>query len=365
MKLPIPKMFTGPKNRSGLLWAALAMGAAVVSIALMVLFGGNGANSDSPEHVSFQISAGSTSGTYFPLGEFIAALLSHPPGVGRCEAAGMCGPAGLIVNARTTQGSIENLRDVDAGTSNSGFAQADVVADAMAGRGPFAKTGRTRQIRLIAELYPEAVHVVAAHGAGLLSIGDLRGKRVSLSTEGSGTIVAARAVLAAYGLSERRIVPVYQSPDRAAELLQAGKLDAFFFVGGAPVRLVQDLLEHGDAVLLPIDGAGRDRLLAAEPTFSPYLIPQSIYSGSPSVETVSIGALWFTNAKEPEDLIYAMTKALYNPANRQQIDDAFPGNHWIMLNSATKDLVAPFHPGAARYFREAGIMAPKDSDEKR
>jgi hypothetical protein len=357
--------FPIPKNRTGLLWGALALGAAAVTIGLMVLFGGGNPSPESPEHVSFQISAGSSSGTYFPLGEFMAAMLSHPPGVGRCEAANVCGPPGVIVNARTTEGSIENLRDVDNGTSQSGFAQADVVADAMAGRGPFAKTGRTRQIRLIAELYPEAVHVVAAHAAGLLSVSDLKGKRVSLSTEGSGTIVAARAVLAAYGLSERRIVPVYQTPDRAAEMLQEGKLDAFFFVGGTPVRIVQELLQHGDAALLPIDGVHRDKLLAAEPTYSPYVIAQGTYSGSPPVETVSVGALWFTNAKEPEDLIYAMTKALYNPANRAQIDAAFPGNRWMMLNSATKDPVAPFHPGAARYFREAGILAPKDSDEKR
>src|SRR5262249_9420241 len=160
---------------------------------------------------------------------------------------------------------------------------------------------RTRQIRLIAELYPEAIHVIAAHAAGVLSISDLRGKRVSLSTEGSGTIVAARAVLAAYGLSERRVRPSYETPDRSAQLLQEGKLDAFFFVGGTPVRIVQELLERGDAELLPIDGEKREKLLAAVPTYSTYVIPQGTYSGSPPVETVAVGALWFTNAKEPDD----------------------------------------------------------------
>lgn len=357
MRLPSPTV------QPGLFWGACAGIAALCVLVLVMLFGGGSTDDSSgSQRISFQIATGSTSGTYFPVGEAVAGLLSHPPGIGRCEAANVCGPPGLIVNARATAGSIANLRDVDSGRAQSGLAQADVVAEAVTGKGAFAKTGRMRQIRLIAELYPEAVHIIASRKAGILTLSDLRGKRVSLSTEGSGTVVTARAVLAAYGLSERRIVPSYESTDRAAELMQEGKLDAFFFVGGTPARLVQDLLEQNVAAIVPIDGKGRDRLLTSQPTLSPYVMPLGTYSGSPAVETVSVGALWVTNAQEPDDLIYAMVKALYNPANRDAIDATHPTGRWMTLNIATKDPVAPFHPGAARYFREAGILAPKDSE---
>jgi TRAP transporter TAXI family solute receptor len=313
---------------------------------------------DNPQRISFQISTGSTTGTYFPVGAMLAQLLSHPPGVGRCEAANVCGPSGLIVSTRASQGSVANVLAVNSGMVTSGLAQTDVVALAVAGQGPFRKSGPIKELRVIANLYGEDLHLVAAKSAKINSVADLRGKRVSLSSESSGTIVTARAVLAAYRLTERSIVPNYDSAEKAVDLLQTGKLDAMFFVGGTPVNLLQQLLDEDVAVLVPITGDGLKRLLAREPYLSAHTIAKGTYANSPDIETVSVDALWITDASEPDNLIYGMLKALYNPANRAVLQGGRLGSHFLDPATGAKDGMAPLHPGAVRYFTEAGVLKP-------
>ena len=128
----------------------------------------------------------------FPVGEAIAGLISHPPGVNRCDAAGVCGPAGLIVSARTTDGAVDNLLAVNEGSAESGLAQSDVVAAAVKGDGPFKSKGKQSHVRVIASLFSEDVHLVAADKANIKSVSDLRGKRVSLGLAGSGVSFTAR-----------------------------------------------------------------------------------------------------------------------------------------------------------------------------
>lgn len=314
------------------------------------------AQTAAPQRVGFQILTGSTSGTYFRVGELLAGLLSHPPGISRCEAPYLCGPAGLIVSTRATQGSVANLVSVNAGTANSGLAQADVLAMAVAGEGPFALQGPARQLRTITGLYGEDLHIAAARKANILRVADLRGKRVSLSTEGSGTIVTARAVLAAYRLPEWRLVANYENADRAAALMREGRLDAFFFVGGAPVNLIAQLLDDQVAVLVPVDGEGRRRLLAQQRHLAAHTMLQGTYRSSPSVETVGIVAHWVINASQPEDLVYGMVRALYNPRNRAMIEARRVGYEFFSSTIAARNPVAPLHPGAARYFREVQLL---------
>ncbi len=305
-----------------------------------------------PQRISFQVLTGSTSGTYFRVGELLAGLLSHPPGISRCETVNLCGPAGLIVSTRATQGSIANLLSVNSGAANSGLAQADVLAMAVAGQGPFARQGPAQQLRTIANLYGEDLHLIASRKSNIVRVADLRGKRVSLSTEGSGTIITARATLAAYRLPEWRLVPNYEGADRAAALLRQGQLDAFFFVGGAPVTLVTQLLNDGVAVLVPIDGEGRRRLLAQQKYLTEQTIAQGTYPGAVAVETVGIAAHWVTNASQPNDLIYGMVRALYNGRNRPMIEARRAGHNFLDINFAARNPIAPLHPGAERFFRE-------------
>src|ERR1051326_8865483 len=311
---------------------------------------------DNPR-ISFQISTGSTTGTYFPVGNLLAQVLSHPPGVGRCEAANACGPSGLIVSTRASQGSVANVLSVNGGMVSSGLAQTDVVALAVAGQGPFKKIGPAKQLRVIANLYGEDLHLIASKSAKIKSVADLKGKRVSLSTDGSGTNVTARAVLTAYRL-DKAISPNYDTAEKAVDLLQAGKLDALFFVGGTPVNLLQQLLDEDVAILVPIDGDGVMRLVARESYLTPHTIPKGTYPNTPDTPTVSVDALWVTDASQPDALVYGMLKALYNPANRAAIQAERMGSHFIDLASGAKDGNAPLHPGATRFFMEAGVLKP-------
>lgn len=334
--------------------ATLILGAAAGFLALAVFAVATlGSAQSAAERISFVLATGSTGGTYFPIGQAIAGIISHPPGVARCDTPDVCGPAGLVASARTSPGAVANVRDVNAGRVDGGLAQSDVVAQAVAGKGDFRKDGPQRHVRMIADLFPEEVHLVAATGAHIGRIADLRGKRVALGADESGTATTARAILAAYRLPEWHLKAIHDPPEIAAQRLERGEIDAFFFVGGAPVELVDSLVRTGKAVLVPIDGAGRKRLIGEESGLTAATIPASAYpTQSRATETVSVHAVWIVGDAEPAGLVYAITKALFNPANRALLDSAHPIARLIRLDTATQSLPAPLHPGALRYYRE-------------
>jgi TRAP transporter TAXI family solute receptor len=308
-----------------------------------------------PARIAFQISTGSTGGTYFPVGELIAGLLSHPPGAQRCEKSRLCGPPGLIVTARTSEGAVANVRAVDNGAFTSGLAQSDVVADAVAGKGAFKKEGPARHIRVIAALFPEDVHLVVAGSSKIASVSDLNHKRVALGAEGSGSLVTARAVLAAWRLRERHLKTSFDPPEIAAQKLARDEIDAFFFVGGPPVPLMQSLIARKQARLVPIDGDGRARLLKTNASLSADAIAAGIYPGMGKVETVKVRALWIVNDKQPAALVYDMTRALFEPGNASSLQTNASARR-IALDTAARDLPAPLHPGAEKFYRERGKL---------
>jgi len=306
--------------------------------------------------LSFVIDTGPTGGTYFPIGQAIAGIVSHPPGVFRCDAPDICGPSGLIASARSSAGTIANVLDVNSRRADAALAQSDVVADAVAGKGAF----KTRQshIRVIANLFPEDVHLVAARGAHIASVADLKGKRVSIGDTSSGTIVTARAVLAAWRIPETRLRVSHDPADIAADRLAKGEIDAFFFTGGAPVLLVRDLIASHKAVLVPIDGAGRKRLIATNPSLSPATLAADAYPATAAVQTVSVRAVWIVNDQVPDDVVHGVVKALFSPANRDALNASHVSARQIRSETAIENLPAPLHPGAARYYRETGKLPP-------
>ena len=324
--------------------------AAVAGLALL-------APSQAQPRLSFEVATGSTAGTYFPMGELIAGIVSHPPGLARCEARGVCGPPGLIVSARTSEGAVANVLSVNAGGVDSGLAQANVVADALAGRGAFRKAGRQSHLRVIANLFPETVQLVVAASSHIAKVADLGGKRVSLGTEGSGAGVVARAILAAYRVPEGRLKIRNESFDAAAGLLQRGKLDAFFFQGGTPSPLVGDLLERGTARLIAIDGKARRRLLLGVPSLFAAVIPAGAYPSTGTIQTVASRTLWVVKDTASPDIVYGIARALFHPANRALLDAGEPSARYIRLDQAISGVTAPLHPGAARFYRDMGMRA--------
>ena len=326
------------------------LGAAIASAIALAGLIGFGTVNGYAQRIAFSIATGPSSGTYFPVGEIIAGLISHPPGMDRCLRSVSCGPEGLIASAQTSAGAYANVLAVESGRVDSALTQSDVVAQAIAGKGAFKKP--QSHIRVIAALFPEEIHLVVSAGAHIASLSKLRGKRISLGAINSGTAVTARAVLAAYRL---RAKTSHESPDLAVRKLQAGTIDAFFFVGGAPVPLVDGLIESGQAKLLPIDGAGRDRLLAHSHGLYKDAIPSGTYGHLPEVATVAVQALWIVSDREPKDTVFAITRALFSSSNRNLLVRGPSATHMISLSRATQNLPAPLHAGAEKFYREAKV----------
>jgi uncharacterized protein len=299
---------------------------------------------------SFDIVTGSPAGSLFPAGEAIARVVSHPPGLPRCEKKDICGPPGVIVSVRSSDGAVANVLAVDAGSAASGLAQGPVAEAAVAGRGPFSKYGRQSHIRVIADLFPEAVQLVVATGSPIRKLGDLSGKRVSLGSAGSGGAVIAGEILSATGV--RGIKLRHDAYETSAGLLQQGRLDAFFYLGETPSPLIGDLVARGVAHLMPIQGKLRSRLLARVPGLAAATIASDTYSGSGLVETVSCRTLWLAHDGTPPDIVYGLVRALFHPANQtllaaQNIRLGRPDPFSVKL-----------HPGAERFYREAGLLSP-------
>ena len=332
----------------------LALAALIAFVVLVIgalLTGGNlGMDNSAPMRVSFQIATGSTEGVYFPVGQAMAGLISHPLGVGRCDTATVCGPAGVILSARTSEGTTDNLRSVDQGLVESGFADGDVIAAAVAGQGAFRRPAR--HLRVIAGLFAEETHLVALVQSNIQSVSDLRGKRVLMGPPNSGALMRARAILSAYRVHAREVI----SDETAAQMMKDGKIDAYFAVAGVPLDSIRDVLVRHVAHLVPIDGEGRDRLVKMVPQLSAALIAAGAYPGAAAVETVATRAYWVTRDTEADPLIYGIARALFNPANRETLVASHPSAGEIGLDSAAIHPPAPLHPGAARFYREKGML---------
>lgn len=331
-----------------------ALGLAVLFAIVLGVATGLGTVNTYAQRIAFGIATGPSGGTYYPMGRTLAGLISHPPGVDRCAAVYACGPEGLIASAQTSPGAFANVLAVNSGDVESALAQSDVVADGVAGRGLFK--AKQSHVRTLAVLYPEDVHIVAGINSRINSIADLKGKRVSLGAENSGTMVTARAVLNAFRIPASRLKASNDDADVAAQKLASGKLDAFFFVGGAPVPLVQSLIVSGRAKLIPIGGDGRERLIAQSHGMSADVISPSIYGTHSATQTVKVNAVWIVNDSVSASTVYALAKTLFNPANRMTLDRGPPSAQEISLRNAADNAPAPIHLGALSFYKEARAL---------
>ncbi len=207
-----------------------------------------------------RIGTGSTAGTYFPIGGIIASAISKPPGSRDCAAGGSCGVPGLIAIAQSSKGSVDNVMGIAEGRLESGLSQADISYWAYSGQGIFEQTGPIETLRSVANLFPEAVHVVVRRDAGIYKLSDLRGKRVSLDREGSGTRVDALLILEAFGIGLDDLDERALGAGDAADHLRAGELDAFVMVDGTPATAVVELADDSLITLVPISGPEAEAL---------------------------------------------------------------------------------------------------------
>jgi uncharacterized protein len=304
----------------------------------------------------FRIGTAATGGSFFEVGGLIAGAISNPEKGSSCNLGGNCRVPGLVAVAQTTPGSIENLRLIDSGQLESGFAQADLAGWAYEGVNVFAASGPLRRLRAIASLFPEAAHLVVRAQSPIRSLSDLRGKSVSVGEEGSGSAADAALLFAAAKLDREDLTLKFLRPGPAAEQLEAGTLDAMFLVGGYPVPAIRSLAAAIPIRLVPIEGKLVDSLKQDFRFYSLIEIPAGTYPGV-DVGTASLGfsALWVVNANVAADLVYAITKSLWEDRTARLLATLDPIGKRIRLDRALQGLSLPLHPGAARFYQDIGM----------
>jgi TRAP transporter TAXI family solute receptor len=326
------------------------------SLMILFLMIGLSGKSFAQELKFFTIGTGGTAYTYYPVGGMIANAISKPPGSRECGKGGSCGVPNLIASAVSSRGSVDNVNAIISGLRNSGFAQSDVAYWAYTGTGTMEGKEPAKDLRTIAALFQEHIHLVALKKSNINSVKDLKGKRVSLDEPGSGTYVDAKLILESNGLSTSDVKAEALKGKAATDALRNGKVDAIFVVAGYPTGAIVELASAVDIKLVPIDGAGAKALTSKYGFFSESPIPSGTYEGVDQVNTVAVGAQWFTSAKEDSELIYQITKALWNKESRKLMDVGHAKGKTITPDTALSGVGVPLHPGAEKFYKEAGLL---------
>ena len=294
--------------------------------------GGNGGG-----NTKMTMGTGGTAGTYYAYGGVLANHIKTN--------------TGIAVNVVSTDGSKANILGIDVGNYQLGTVQSDVLAYAWEGSRSFEKEGKIESFRVIGGLYAEAVQLVTMNPE-IKSVADLKGKKVSIGAAGSGVYFNAIDILAAAGLTEKDIVPQYQSFGDSADALKDGKIDAAFIVAGAPTPAIDELCTSASAYLVPIDGDIAKKLMESGSFYTEYKIPANTYKGqTEDVTTVTVKATLIVSASASEEDVYNITKNIFE--NSASITHAKAAE--LSLENATSGMAAPFHAGAAKYFKEKGI----------
>ena len=335
------------KFSSKLAVAALAGAIAAVSIA----------EAQTPKF--FRIGTGSAGGTYFPIGGTIANGISAPPGSRPCDQGGQCGVPGLIAIAQSTTASVFNNAAVQNGELEAGLAAADVTRDQYLGTGKFEGKPHPK-LRIIANLYPEDLHLVLPKGKTIKDLSELKGKRVGIAQAGSGTQVAVLQMLEAWGITRDNIDEAELNNAQSAERMADGQLDAYFYAAGWPVAAMVQLSSTKGMNLHSFTEADLKRINNIIPAYIPSKIPGGVYEGiSNDVHTPAVSALLVVSSDQSEELIYGITKALWNDNTRTLLDNGHAKGKQIRPETALngiKELGVPLHPGAEKYYKEVGLL---------
>lgn len=285
------------------------------------------------------MATGGTSGVYFPLGGAISQMLTNKSN------------GAVSITAQATGASGENMRLTEANEVDIAMVQNDVAHAAYNGLEPFkSKLGN---VRALARLYPEYLHVVASKDSQVKSLQDFKGKKVSVGARGSGNEVNCRQIFGFYGLDYNNITPIFLPYGETADQFKDRALDGFIFTIGTPNPAIQDITTAQDVVFVPLDGAKSDEVVAKFPYMVKDAIPAKTYKGQDQdVPTLSVQAILVVHKDMPDELAYILTKTLFE--NLDAIAKSHNKGAEISLAKATDGITIPFHPGAERYLKEQG-----------
>lgn len=303
-------------------------------------------DSDKPRTRFVTIGTGGLTGVYYPTGAAIAKMVNA-----KSETYG------LKATAESTGGSVYNVNAILSGDLQFGIAQSDKGHQAYQGQGDW-KSPQT-ELRSLFSIHPEAVTLLASEVSGIQSIADLKGKRVNLGNPGSGQLGNSLDVLAAFGLSKESIRAEYVKAVEAPGLLQDERIDAFFYTVGHPNGNIKEATSGRIKVrLIPLEGPQIEALIAERPYYAEAVIDKAHYPSALGAEKTSsfgVKATLLSSAQVDEALAYALTKEVFtNLEAFKEIHPAFAG---LTKEKMLQGLSAPLHPGALKYYREAGMTA--------
>jgi len=287
------------------------------------------------------ILTGGQSGVYYPLGVALGQIYSK-----------------AIPDAKTsvqsTKASAENLNLVQAGRGELAFTLGDALSDAWKGEAEAGFKAPLKNLRAVAGIYPNYIQIIASGDSGIKTLADLKGKRISVGAPRSGTELNARAILKAAGLTYKDFAKVEYLPfGESVELMKNRQLDVTLQSAGLGVASIRDLSTSVKitVVAIPADVVAK----VGDAAYQPATIPANTYTGqTEAVPTAAIRNFLVTSEKVPDDTVYAMTKALFT--NLDQLVAAHAAAKSISAADAPKNSPVPLHPGAERYYREAGLL---------
>jgi hypothetical protein len=293
------------------------------------------------------IGSGDISGIYYPTGLTIAKMINDK----RQEY-------GVRVTVESTPGSVFNINAVTAGYLEFGLVQSDKQFQAVTGLAEWTKKGPQTGLRAVFSIHHESVSLVAAVDAGIKTLSDLKGKRVNLGHPRAGQYQNAIDAIESSGLNPNRdILPEKAKAAEAPRLLQDNRIDAFFLTAGHPSEILVEAVSGSRKVrFIPITGPGLDKLVAGTNYYTKTRLPvEKFYRGaedSADVDTFGVMATLCTSKVVPDHVVYVITKEVFD--NFDYFKRQHPAFDNLTKESMLQGLSAPLHPGALKYYREAG-----------
>jgi TRAP transporter TAXI family solute receptor len=284
---------------------------------------------------------GGTSGVYYPLG------------VSLTQIYGKAMP-GVKTSVQATKASAENLNLLQAGRGEVAFSLGDTFSEAWKGNEEVGFKTPLKKLRTLAAIYPNYIHFIANADSGIKTLADLKGKRVSVGAPKSGTELNSREILKAAGMSYKDLAKVeYLGYSESVELIKNRQLDATLQSSGLGMAAVRDLAMAIKMVVIPIPVEVVKKIDDA--AYSAGVIPANTYNGQTvDVPTVAVQNYLVTHEGVSTDTVYKMTKSMFE--NLDAMVAAHGAAKAINPKTAGIGSPVPLHPGAEKYYREAGLI---------
>jgi hypothetical protein len=308
----------------------------------------------------FAIATGGTGGTYYPLGGVLAQALTTKV-------------KDVIITAQSGNASTANLNLIRSNSIESAFVQNNTAYQAYNGTDQF-EGKPVKNVRGIASLYPEVIQIVTRKAANISRVSDLKGKSVIPGDRGSGTAVDAENIILAAGMSFNDFGSLdWLGFSGISQRMQDNQADAGFITAGIPTSSVMELVSSTPIRIISLDDSLIMKIVKAHPFYAKVVIPAETYANQMEpVTTIAVMAQWVTSADVDEDLIYTLTKELWEPgfhvlrvkdgkpepapAGSDIMAQAHAKGKDVTLATALDGMAIPLHPGAARYYREKGLI---------